>query len=125
MVALSFQPKLYNKFLVLVLEALLTVFWLISLILLAEWASASSTHPRWIWEVPYYYDSVSAVPTSVTLKGRSAIHEDLLRWSSPLGMLKRELLIEPQTPTNIHGQDAHLAGRILAGISAALAGIVL
>lgn len=107
------------------LEGLLTVFWLISLILLAEWASVSSTHPRWIWEVPYYFDSISSVPDTVNLRRRNTIHENLLQWSSPLGMLKRNVLIEPQTPTNIHGQDAHLAGRVLAGISAALAGVVL
>ena len=122
MVALSFKPACYNKWVVLVLESMLTLFWLLSLILLAEWTDVSSGTSRWIWQRPISYHST---PKTVNLSRRSSFDDLLAIWDSPLGMIKRQALFTATTAPILHGQDAQQAARVLPGIAAGLAGVTL
>jgi hypothetical protein len=44
--ALSYKPQLYNRYAVLALEIQGTIYWMISMVLLAEWASNSNNGER-------------------------------------------------------------------------------
>lgn len=127
MTALSFKPSLYNKWLVLSLETLLTLQWFVSLILLAGWTGASSAIPRFYYNLsPYPTPYGSLYDTTIDLSGRSLDRDDTLShsWQS-FGSWKRQDLDVPRTLVSVHGADAHYTAQILAGISAGLAGMIL
>lgn len=116
--ALSFKPQLYNKWVVVSLESFLTLLWFVSLVLLAGWLGTSTAFPQWTWNVPVYGTPVYG---DAGLDQRDLPVGTLDLWSSPLGLIKRQR--PSSTSIRVHGQDAQDATRILAGISAGLAGI--
>lgn len=126
--ALSFRPKLYNKWLVLSLETILTLLWFVSLILLAGWTGASTGIPRFYYTLSPYpapYGTPSS-GTSIDLSGRSLDRGDLLSHSwEPFRMWRRQETDVPRTLVRVHGMDAHYTAQILAGISSGLAGMIL
>lgn len=92
-----------------------------SLVLLAGWLGASTAFPQWTWNVPVYGTPVYGNAGLDQRRDLSVGTLDL--WSSPLDLIKRQR--PSSTSVRVHDQDAQDATRILAGISAGLAGINL
>lgn len=127
MLALSFKPSLYNKWIILSLETILTLFWFVSLILLAEWTGASSGIPRYYYELTPYPISIKS--SSGALAGRDEMYRRDTMFpsssSSSSKLCKRVGMDIGHTMVKHHKENAHFAAQMLAGIAAGLAGLVL
>lgn len=123
MIALCFKPALYNKLLVLFLETTLTLFWFVSLVLLAGWTGANSGIPQTYYDLRPY---PTPYGTAIEFTGKSHYRRDTMFTSwQPSGLCKRRELDNPKTMIRHHGANAHYAAQLLAGIAAGLAGIIL
>lgn len=123
MVALSFKPGLYNKWIILSLETTLSLFWFVSLILLAGWTGASTGIPQYYYNLCPYPSSHG---TTIDLSGRDVYGRNTtFSTRGTNGLCKRQELDIRQTMVRHHGMGAHYAAQVLAGIAAGLAGMIL